>query len=48
MTVRGSSNNETEKSGSKGNLLKKSLLKFKKNKKPSTCKGGMNTVKIDF
>ena len=48
MRVR-SVNDGGEKGGNiKNAQLKKTFLKFKKSKKPSTCKGGMNTVKIDF
>jgi len=40
---------QAEKGGNiKNAQLKKTLLKFKKAKKPTTCKGGMSTVKIDF
>ena len=43
--IRGRGNNKQE--GVKDRLMK-TLLKFKKNKKPTTSKGGMATVKIDF
>ena len=39
--------NRGKEASSKQKLMK-TLLKFKKNKKPTAGKGGMNTVKIDF